>query len=210
VTGLSVLLLGIGLGLRHATDADHVVVVSALVQREPGVWRAARIAALWGLGHTTTFLGLGLLIVLAEVRLPTAFERVAELLVATMLIAFGLWHLARNRAQVARLASDAAAGSYARPVLIGLVHGLAGSAGIALLAATTIASRPLAAAYLGLFGLGTVLGMVALTAAMSRPIGWAMRREGSLKRVVTMFAALLSMMLGAVVMVQVLLGGSAP
>ncbi len=56
MTGLSVLLLGVGLGLRHATDADHVVVVSALVQREPGIWRAARVAALWGLGHSAAFL----------------------------------------------------------------------------------------------------------------------------------------------------------
>jgi hypothetical protein len=70
MTGLSVLLLGVGLGLRHATDADHVSVVSALVQREPGVWRAARIAALRGPGLTVAFLALGLLIVLAEVRSP--------------------------------------------------------------------------------------------------------------------------------------------
>lgn len=58
--GLSVLLLGIGLGLRHAIDTDHVVVVSALVQREHGVWRAARIAALWGAGHTIALLSMGL------------------------------------------------------------------------------------------------------------------------------------------------------
>lgn len=56
----SALLLGFGLGLRHATDADHVVVVSTLVQQSPGLKTAARIAALWGLGHTTTFLCLGL------------------------------------------------------------------------------------------------------------------------------------------------------
>jgi len=206
MTGLSVLLLGIGLGLRHATDADHVVVVSALVQREPGVWRAARIAALWGIGHTIAFLGLGLLIVLAGVRIPSAFERAADLLVAAMLIGFGLWHLAKNRGEVPQSITAEAASSYARPVLIGLVHGLAGSAGIALLAATTIASRPLAAAYLGLFGIGTVLGMVALTVVMSRPISWTMRREGVLKQGVTVLAALLSMMLGAVVLVRTFSG----
>ena len=210
MTGLSVLLLGIGLGLRHATDADHVVVVSALVQREPGVWRAARIAALWGLGHTVAFLGLGLLVVLAGVHFPSAFEHAAELLVATMLITFGLWHLLRNRKQVATLPSRNAAGSCARPVLIGIVHGMAGSAGIALLAATTIASRPLAATYLGLFGVGTVLGMVVLTAVMSRPISWTMRREGLSRQGMTILAALLSMMLGAVVLVRVLSGGGAP
>ena len=82
MTGLSILLVGMGLGLRHATDADHVIVVSALVQRERGLWRAARLALLWGVGHTAAFLGMGLVIVLAELRIPSSFETAAELLVA--------------------------------------------------------------------------------------------------------------------------------
>ncbi|MBK7537770.1 MAG: high-affinity nickel-transport family protein [Myxococcales bacterium] len=203
MTELSVLLLGVGLGLRHATDADHVVVVSALVQRDPGVWRAARIAALWGAGHTVAFLALGLLIVLADVRVPAAFEQAAELLVASMLIAFGAWHLARSR----RANPDeerSPVGASARPVAIGLVHGLAGSAGIALLAATTIASRPVAVAYLVLVALGTVLGMVTLTVVMSRPIRWTLRQTGHLRHAVALFAALLSMTLGLSMVVRVL------
>jgi nickel/cobalt exporter len=202
MTSFSVLLLGLGLGLRHATDADHVVVVSALVQREHGMWRAARIAALWGAGHTVAFLALGLLIVLAEVRIPEPFERGAELLVAAMLIGVGAFHLLRSRPSSVREARRPSAAAAARPIAIGLVHGLAGSAGIALLAATTIGSRPLAVAYLGLVALGTVLGMVALTVAMSQPIGWAMRREGRLKQVVAAVAPLLSVMLGFVVLLQ--------
>jgi nickel/cobalt transporter (NicO) family protein len=204
MTGLSVLLLGIGLGLRHATDADHVVVVTALLQREPGMWRAARIAALWGVGHTVAFLALGLLIVLAGVRVPAAFERGAELLVGVMLIGFGAWHLARSRRAGAREAALSVTGASARPMAIGLVHGLAGSAGIALLAATTISSRSLAVLYLGLVALGTVIGMVALTVIASRPIGWTMRREGRLRHAVTALAALLSMGLGVVALVRCL------
>ena len=196
MTGLSVLLLGVGLGLRHATDADHVVVVTALVQREPGAWRAARIAALWGLGHSAAFLGLGLLIVMAGLRVPPAFERLAELLVAAMLIGFGAWHLARSRAATAQ------------PVIIGLVHGLAGSAGIALLATATIPSRALAVAYLALFGLGTVLGMVALTVTLSRPIGWAMQRDDRWRQGATAAAAALSVALGVSVLARDLLGAA--
>ncbi len=203
MTGLSVLLLGIGLGLRHATDADHVVVVSALVQREPSAWRAARIAALWGAGHTTAFLALGLVIVLAGIRLPLAFERGAEILVALMLIGFGGWHFLRGRGAVG--AELPHVGSAARPLAIGLVHGLAGSAGIALIAATTIASRLLAAAYLGLVALGTVLGMIALTVAMSWPIGWTMRRAGRSKHVLPLLAAILSLGLGVAMLTQVAL-----
>lgn len=210
MTGLSVLFLGIRLGVRHAPDADHVVVVSALLQREPGVWRAARIAALWGAGHAVAFLALGLLIVLAEVRIPEAFERGAELLVAAMLIGFGLWHLVRSRAADGSESVPSVAGASARPLVIGLVHGLAGSAGIVLLAATTIGSRPLAVAYLGLVALGTVIGMVALTVLMSRPISWTMRREGRLRSAITVLAAMLSIGLGLAVLVRAAASGGAP
>jgi nickel/cobalt transporter (NicO) family protein len=202
MTGLSMLLLGIGLGLRHATDADHVVVVSVLVQREPGVWKAARIAALWGAGHTVAFLALGLLIVLAEVRIPEAFECGAEFLVALMLIGFGVWHLARSRGVADGESTLSVSGAFARPLVIGLVHGLAGSAGIALLTATTIGSRPLAAVYLGMVALGTVIGMVALTVMISRPISWTMRREGRLRNAITVLAAMLSMGLGLALLVR--------
>lgn len=210
MTGLSVLLLGVGLGLRHATDADHVVVVSALVQREPGMWRAARIAALWGAGHTVAFLALGLPIVLAEVRIPEAFERGAELLVALMLIGFGVWHLVGSRRAEVGESAPAVASASVRPLLIGLAHGLAGSAGIALLAATTIGSRPLAVAYLGLVALGTVIGMVALTVLMSRPISWTMRRDGRLRSAITVLAATLSVGLGLAVCVRVMGFGEVP
>lgn len=201
MTGLSALLVGIGLGLRHATDADHVVVIAGLVQRERGIWRAARLAVLWGIGHTATLLGLGLLIVLAEFRVPSAFERIAELLVAAMLIGFGVWHLARHHFDDEPTAAPPST-AYARPLLIGLVHGLAGSAGIALLAATAIPSRALAVAYLSLFGLGTILGMVLLTVLISRPISWTMRRGGRLRRVLTVSAALLSIGLGVAILVE--------
>lgn len=210
MTGWSVLLLGVGLGLSHATDADHVVAVSALVQREPGMWRAARIAALWGAGHTASFLGLGLLVILAGVQVPAAYEAFAEALVAVMLVGLGIWHLWHGRQTHAPEATASAATAYARPALIGVVHGLAGSAGIALFAATTIASRPLAAAYLALFGMGTMLGMVALTVVMARPLRWTMRREGPLKQGVILLAALSSIALGLSVAVHMVLGEAAP
>jgi nickel/cobalt exporter len=207
VTGLSVLLLGVALGLRHATDADHVVVVSALVQREQGAWRAARIAALWGAGHAVTFLAVGLLIVVAGVRIPAAYEQGAELMVAAMLIGLGGWHLARGNRCAAALTLPVPAA--ARPVAIGLIHGLAGSAGIALLAASTLQSPTMAVAYLVVAAFGTVLGMVVLTIAMSRTICWTMRGGGRLGHALTAIPAVVSLGLGLSVLARAIMGGNA-
>jgi nickel/cobalt transporter (NicO) family protein len=200
---LSALMLGLGLGLRHATDADHVAVVSAMLQREPGALRAVRVAVFWGLGHTISFLALGLLVVLAGLHVPEAFERVAELLVAAMLVALGAWHWARG----SNAAAPKRALSPARPLAVGLVHGLAGSAGVALLAATTIRSPLWAALYLVLFGVGTVLGMALLTAALSWPIGWTLRRQRPWSGWLVKVPAALSVVLGLFLGVEWLLDG---
>lgn len=173
MTGAGALLLGLGLGLRHATDADHVVALSTLLQREPGPLAAARLASLWGVGHTLSFLSVGLPVVLLGLTVPPGIELVVEMLVAATLI--GLGALSFRRVPPA----TKAARRTTRPLAIGVVHGLAGSASVALLAATTVTSRTWAALYLGMFGLGTVLGMVSLTLAISFPIGWTVRREGA-------------------------------
>jgi nickel/cobalt exporter len=190
----AVLLFGFGLGMRHATDPDHLVVVSTLLQREPGGLRAARIAALWGLGHSGTFLAVGLSIVLAGLRPPEAFDRFTEIAVGVMLIGLAAWHVLRKPGESKSLALGRA--TTRRPIAVGLIHGLAGSAGIGLLAATTIGSSARAVLYLGLFGVGTVIGMVAITVVMSRPIAWTMQREGRLRRVAVLVAAALSAALG--------------
>lgn len=197
MTGLSVLMLGLGLGLRHAVDADHVVVVSTLLERSPGALRAAGVAALWGLGHSMAFLAVGLLVVVFGVHVPAGMETAAELLVAAMLLGFGAWHLRRSLARAAGAGDERP--PPLRAVLVGLVHGLSGSAAIALLATTTIHSRAWAAAYLAVFCVGTLLGMVLVTMALSGPISWTMRRGGRVRRVAGATAALLSLALGAIV-----------
>src|SRR5512145_3395683 len=93
MTPIGAIVLGFGLGLRHATDADHVLIVSALLRRQCQPRRAALVAAWWGLGHSLSVLGVGLLLVLLGVRLPPRVAAFAELLVAAMLIGFGCWHL---------------------------------------------------------------------------------------------------------------------
>lgn len=200
------LLLGLGLGLRHATDADHVVVISTLLEREPRRFDAARIAALWGIGHTAAFLAVGVLVVLLGLRLPAEFDSYAALLLGAMLIGLGGWHLRRSlKERTAPPASTTKRPTSARPVAIGLVHGLAGSAGIAILTSTTIDSRLWATLYLALFGLGTVIGMVALTVALAWPMAWTMRRGANAARLLRGGAALLSVGLGMFVAADALI-----
>jgi hypothetical protein len=196
----SALLLVIGLGLRHATDADHVAVVSSLVQRQPGILRAARVAMLWGLGHCGSFLGVGALVIFVGLRIPEAFEQGAELLVAFMLVSLGAFHLLHHPEARSKQAISAA-----RPVVVGLVHGLAGSAGMALLVATTIRSQLWALLYLATFGLGTVIGMGLLTMALSRPLAWTGQQRGALGRLLARSPAICNLLLGASLAVHTLL-----
>jgi hypothetical protein len=204
VNGFEALLFGFGLGLRHAMDADHVVLVSTLLSREPGPRRAARLAALWGAGHSLAFLGLGLLVILTGFQVPEAFERAAEVLIAALLVGFGAWHLLHSFQREGSSAEQPFA--VARPVAIGLVHGLAGSAGVALLAATTLPSRAVAAVYLCVVALGTVLGMVALTLVMSRPLTWTMNRHGLVAKTITLVAGGLGIGLGLWMLLVPVLG----
>lgn len=206
MTGLSALLLGIGLGFRHAADADHVVVVSALLDREHSVARAARVAALWGAGHTVSFLGIGLLVVTAGLHASPALEVAAELLVIAMLLGFGALHALRSLwpRERSEPSSRAEQLSSARPLLVGMVHGMAGSAGVVLLATSAMESPLWAAAYLALFGLGSVVGMILLTIVLSYSLQCT-RRLGSFARACIAAApAVLSLGLGLMLLLGIL------
>ncbi len=183
-------LLGLGLGFTHATEPDHVAAVTTLIRRETGAVQAARVAMLWGLGHAGSFLSVGLCIVVLGLHAPKSFERAADILVASMLIALGIRHLWKGPAPAHRAADRR------QPIAIGLLHGLAGSATVALLAATTIQSRVWASVYLALFGAGTMLGMAALTFLLAWPITWAERSRGRISRWLLRAPGLLSLGLG--------------
>jgi len=200
LSGAALLFLGFGLGLRHATDADHLVVLSGVLQRGHSVRGAMRVAVLWGLGHSVGFIGIGLLVLLADLRLPPAFEALTELLVAGMLVVLGAAHLVRAHTAAITATSPVPA----RPLLIGVVHGLAGSAAVALLAATSLASPGWAAAYLLLFGLGTVVGMIALTLLLAWSLRRALRGSVMLADRLTAASALLSVALGIYLGIMVL------
>jgi high-affinity nickel-transport protein len=173
VSLLALLGLALVLGIRHAADPDHVVAVAAITARSRSLLAATRIAVLWGLGHSITLFAAGAVIV-ANLAVPPRVGLSLELAVAIALVTVGVWNLG-GRPRPDRDASAASRGGL-RAFAIGLVHGLAGSAAVALLVLATLRDPHAACGYLAVFAAGTLVGMVLVTASMAAPLGLAVRR----------------------------------
>ena len=206
---LAVLVAGFLLGVRHATDSDHVVAVATIVTRERTLRGAARIGAAWGFGHSVTLLAVGGAIIAGKLAVPERLAQSLELCVAAMLVVLGAMNVgvfasssqaARHRA--AHHAHEPDAGARERRSLrsfsVGLVHGLAGSAAIALLVLSTIHASAWAFLYLALFAFGTVLAMTVLTWTMALPMAAAAARFDTLDRNLARWSGAASIALGLV------------
>jgi high-affinity nickel-transport protein len=208
----AILLLGFGLGMRHATDADHVVAVTTIVARQRSVRAAGLIGAVWGLGHTVTILLVGGAIILFGVVIPPRIGLTMEFSVALMLVFLGVVNLtgaARKMDEAVHAHAERPIGrtQLARPLLVGIVHGLAGSAAIALLVLTTIPDPKWRVFYLLLFGSGTVLGMMLLTSAISLPFAYAAERFARINRRMAQVTSVASIGLGLFLAYKIGIGG---
>jgi hypothetical protein len=173
-----VLVLGFLLGMRHATDPDHVVAVTTIVTQQRSLVRAARTGVLWGIGHTATILLVGGAIIVLKLQLsgiPPRLGLSLEFAVAVMLVVLGLMTLAGGERRVVD--------STARPITVGFVHGLAGSAAVATLPQVALIPNPVwAVGYLAVFGVGTIAGMMLITASIAAPALVATRRFDGMNR----------------------------
>lgn len=189
---LSVTLLGFLLGMRHATDPDHVVAVTTIVSQQRSLGKAARTGILWGIGHTTTIMLVGGAIIVLKVQLSAIPPRVGltlEFAVAVMLVVLGLLTLAGGERRVAD--------STARPLTVGFVHGLAGSAAVATLPQVALIPNPgWALAYLGVFGVGTIVGMLLITASIAAPSLLAVHKFAGLNRTLRIASGVASIAFG--------------
>jgi high-affinity nickel-transport protein len=245
ISGLTILVIGFFLGMRHATDPDHVIAVSTILSREPSVAKAGWIGALWGFGHTLTILMVGAAIILFNVAIPARLGLTMEFAVGLMLILLGIlnltgvtkwlsekfspahppvtgehahvhehgsrlhfhWHAHQPasehhgeslatpgwlRAPFARLGVFHSL----RPLFIGIVHGLAGSAAVALLVLATIHDPRWGVFYLLIFGGGTIAGMMLITLALALPFSYAGTRFAGLNRGLITASGLLSLGFG--------------
>lgn len=201
------LLVGFALGLRHSTDADHIVAVSTLVsdaaRSETSAQRGALVGAFWGFGHLLTVLAAGGVLVTLRVKAPPQVEWALELFVSLVLIWLGVHtirkcfigryhfhvhqHGPRSHAHLHFHPRGSSAHEHAfhtgnsmkskagrtKPLLVGMAHGLAGTAGLTLLVLTSIPSRMLGLLYLLVFGLGALTGMTAFSALLGIPLARA-------------------------------------
>ena len=221
--------LGLILGMRHSTDADHVVAISTIVSKQRSIRNAVFIGSVWGLGHTITIFIVGSLIILFGIEIPPRIGLSMEFSVALMLIVLGVLNLTgvmqrittyftrQSRANALELSPSirpsnfvASFGVYqcVRPLIIGLVHGLAGSAAVALLVLSTIHNPYWATVYLVIFGIGTMIGMMCMTAAIAVPLTYAGDRVEHLSRYFGVASGLASLCFGSFLVYQLgFLGG---
>jgi nitrile hydratase accessory protein len=188
-------LLGALLGMQHAFEPDHLAAVATLMTGERTSAKAAWLGALWGLGHTLTLLAAGIALVVLRADMPAAAATTFELAVAVLLIGFGARavYMAACNAVPRRTHShakpttsrfvDVDRWTLARPLLVGAVHGLAGSGTLTALVIATLPSTATRLGYLALFGVGSTLAMVALSGLL----GWQIARMGSDRGIVRTF-----------------------
>ncbi|MGZ4878116.1 MAG: high-affinity nickel-transport family protein [Candidatus Angelobacter sp.] len=248
---LSIIAVGFFLGMRHATDPDHVIAVTTIVTRQRKLTRAALTGAFWGIGHTLTIFVVGAIIILFDVVIPTRIGLSMEFSVALMLVFLGIMNVAAFM-RSAPFADQAGAGSEilhahphahgdyvhshahghapeahphrpdrtplalldrllgklalyrpVRPFIVGVVHGLAGSAAVALLVLAAIPNPRWAVVYLLVFGAGTVGGMMLITMSIASAFTFVGKGRHRFSHRLGLVSGLLSLAFGILLVYQI-------
>jgi high-affinity nickel-transport protein len=193
---LTILWVGLILGLRHAVDADHVVAVTAIAARTRRILPATLLGVIWGLGHTLTLITVAGAIILFNWAVPPRLALTMELCVGVALVVLGLVNVRSHRHPLCELEHRPGSTPTSRAFLVGVVHGLAGSAAVALLVLSTVRDPRWALGYVLVFGLGTLVGMAIITTGFALPVVTAVGRWRGAGRFVRLATGVLSLVFG--------------
>ena len=221
--------LGFALGLKHATEADHLAAVSTIVSERRSIWESARVGALWGLGHTTSLFFAGVMVIVLGVTIPPQVANALEFCVALMIVTLGTrllyltlqksprvhvhahshggrphfhlhFHESHDEHPVVQTHEASHCGlSRRRTFLVGVLHGLAGSAALTLLVLTEVmrnGSAILGLSYLLIFGIGSIGGMLIMSSLIGLPFVFRTILPRQLPEALQFFAGAASVVFG--------------
>ena len=220
---VAVLGLGFLLGLEHASDADHVVAVSTLVNENRNLKKASMLGVFWGLGHTATLTISGLLILIFAVSIPQSFALFFEFMVGIILITLGLSVIIKTSGKFKHIHSHTHNGkehihfhnhneakyhNHAhKSFIVGMFHGLAGTATLVLLVLSSIDSVYEGASYILLFGIGSIIGMMIISTLIGIPLIYAHNRLRGWNTRIRIMVGFISIIVGLTIMYQVVIIG---
>jgi len=227
IGSVGVLATGFIIGLKHALDADHLAAIGTMVTEKRSPWGLAVLGGTWGLGHTLSLLAVGLFVLLMNFQISENTERILEGLVGLMLIGLGLnvlrkvlmgrkiqattetnhshhhdeekiWNPSLKWHQGVRVSP--------RALAIGLLHGLAGSAGLMLLVIPTIESKGLGLLYISVFGVGSIGGMMIMSFLIGLPFHLTSKNLEPLNKGLQIVAGFASAYIGGTIVFEMFAG----
>ena len=227
-TTLGLLLLGFLFGLYHAREADHLAAVSAIVSERKNLFAASIIGGFWGLGHTISLFVIGALVIFTKLQVSESTEAWLEGIVGIMLVVLGInairkiftaekihvhthEHDGVEHSHLHLHHDEAAEASHhrfaPRSVAVGMVHGLAGSAGLMLLVLPTIQSPAVALLYIAVFGIGSIAGMMLMSLVIGAPLYFTAGRYIAVNKAIRFAAGAFSLLWGALLINEKLIQG---
>ncbi|UQD53475.1 urease accessory protein UreH [Bacillus methanolicus] len=203
-TVFPILLFGFVLGIKHATEPDHVIAVSTIASRTNKLSRSSLAGIFWGIGHTATLSVIGMIMIGMEKQIPEKTAMWLELVVGVMIVALGIasfrsayMNPIRKEMKINHL--------HVKSILIGIIHGLAGSAGMILLTLTTVDNRLQALLFILIFGVGTIVGMMFFTTILGLPFIW-MKDKRIVYQSIVKIASMISILYGLYYMYHIGIG----
>jgi len=231
MTALSILVVGLLLGMKHATEADHLAAVATLATRQGSLAQTLRQGVAWGIGHTVTLLLFGGALLLLGLVISPGLGQALETAVGFMLIVLGAdvlrrlvrdrihFHVHRHDCDTAHVHAHSHRGDgphrrsvhrHAHParwplraLAVGMMHGLAGSAALVVLTLQTMPSVGLGIGYIALFGVGSIAGMALLSVVIAVPLKLSSGHLTRLHHAMTALVGLFSCALGAFMVIEI-------